>query len=338
MKLLLLGAVIATTLLAPAARAAPKKEALPAPSLKLSLATGPGTWRIHLVNEGAVPVRIAADVRLVSLELTAPADGKKKPVTVTCSLPADARPSTDTGSDLVIPPTRSWSAPFDPLFYCFGAKERAALVAGTSVRARLGWTAKGTTPFVASPVGAGVGQVANARVVEAAPVTIDEAVTLPASSTAEPGADEQVFLTTAETMDVSRGTEVGTAVTLVNDGDRSIALLYRPEMLLFRVLGPSGGVACGIPRQIPAPIRELYGSVGAHRKASLAVLVSATCPAGTFDEPGLYRITPRLDMTGASARSVGLATWDGIASAKKPLVLRVRNPRRPQPLPRPALD
>lgn len=342
MKLLLLGAVIATTLLAPGALAAPtKKEALPAPSLKLSLATGPGTWRIHLVNEGAVPVRIAADVRLVSLELTAPADGKKKPATVTCALPADARPSTDTGSDLVIPPTRSWSAPLDPLFYCFGAKERAALVAGTSVRARLGWTAKGPAsggPWVASPVGAGVGQVANARVVEAAPVTLDEAVTLPASSTAEPGADEQVFLTTAETLDVARGTEIGTGVTLVNDGDRAISLLYRPEMLLFRVLGPAGGVACGIPRQVPAPIRELYGSVGAHKKASLAVLVTSTCPAGTFDEPGLYRITPRLDLTGASARSVGLATWDGIASAKKPLVVRVRNPRRPQPLPKPALD
>lgn len=318
MKLLLLGAVIATTLLAPDARAAPKKgargdAARPATSLKLTLATGPGTWRIHLANEGEVPERIAADARLVSLELTAPADGKKKPVTVTCTLPADARPSTSAGSDLVIPPTRSWSAPIDPLFLCFGAKQRAALVPGTSVRARLGG-------------------------VDSAPVTLEEPVPLAPPTTAEPGADDQVFLTLADTMDVARGTEVGTAVTIVNDGDRAIPLLYRPEMLLFRVNGPGGAVACGVPRQVPAPIRELYGTVGAHKKASLAVLVSATCPAGTFDEPGLYRITPRLDLTGASARSIGLASWDGIATARKPLVLRVRNPRRPQPLSNPALD
>jgi hypothetical protein len=52
------------------------------------------------------------------------------PKPLRCELPADARPSNDEGHDLVVPAKRSWSATFDPSFYCFGARERAMLVSG----------------------------------------------------------------------------------------------------------------------------------------------------------------------------------------------------------------
>lgn len=338
------GVALGSTLLASAAFAAPKKAAvaaLPGPAVTLTLAAGPGgaPWRIQIVNEGRVPVRIPADVRLLTIELTPTGDGKKKPIVAKCTLPDDARPSNDEGSELVVPPTKSWSAIFDPLFYCFGAKERAALVAGTSVRARFGWTTPGTKPpYAVAPVGAGVGQVASVRALDAAPVILADTVPLASSTMPEDMGESPVGLTVPETMDASRGIELGTTVTLVNGDDRALTMLYRAEMLLFRVVGPSGGVACGFTRQVLAPIRELYATVPAHGKSSIGVLFAVTCPAGTFDEPGIYRVTPKLDLGGASGRSIGMKTWDGTAIARKPLVLRVRNARRPALPPRPSLD
>jgi len=338
------GVALASMLVASGASAAPKKAgepALPSPAVKLTLAAGPGgsPWRIQIVNEGQVPVRIPADVRLLGLELTPASDGKKKPVVAKCTLPDDSRPASDEGSELVVPPTKSWSATFDPLFYCFGAKERAALVAGTSVRARFGWTASGTKPpYAVAPVGAGVGKVTGVRSLDADPVILAETVPLAPSTAPDDAGENPVSLTVPETMDAARGIELGTTVTLVNGDTHALTVLYRPEMLLFRVVGPAGGVACGFTRQVLSPIRELYGTVPAHGKSSIGVLFGVTCPAGTFDEPGLYRVTPKLDLTGASGRSIGLKTWDGAAIARKPLVVRVRNPRRPALPPKPALD
>lgn len=344
MKRVFFGAALASMLVASGASAAPKKAAepaLPAPAVKLVLTAGPGgaPWRIQIVNEGQVPVRIPADARLLGLELTPTTDGKKKPIVVKCTLPDDSRPASDEGNELVVPPTKSWSATFDPLFYCFGPKERAALAAGTSVRARFGWTTAGTQPpYAVAPVGAGVGKVANVRSLDAEPVTLAEAVPLAPSTMPEDTGENPVSLIVPETMDASRGIDLGTTVTLVNGDGRALTVLYRPEMLLFRVVGPAGGVACGFTRQVLSPIRELYGTVPAHGKTSVGVLFDVTCPAGTFDEPGLYRVTPKLDLTGASGRAIGLKSWDGTAIARKPLVVRVRNPRRPALPPKPALD
>ncbi|MBX3214182.1 MAG: hypothetical protein KF850_19260 [Labilithrix sp.] len=333
-------------------------------TLKVTADPNGGPWRLQIENAGEGPVRIAADPRLLILELTPAADGApvkgKAPAPPRCVLPTDARPSTDDGSDLVMPAKRSWSATFDPLFYCFGARERAALVPGTTVKARFGWPAATpragakakapAPPFAVTPVGASVGKVAPAKELEADAFLLTAPVVAKPSDEISWGASDKdkdkdlagttgnVTLSMPEAMDAARGGELGTSVTLTNGTDRPITLLYRPDMIQFAVSGPAGSVSCGAPRSVSSPIRELFVTVPVNGKTTTSVLLTTTCPAGTFDEPGVYRVTPRLDTTGASGRSIGLRTWDGLAAGRAPLLVRVRSPRTPALPPRPTLD
>lgn len=335
-----------------------------APAVKLTVTPATGLWSLKIQNTGDLPVRVPADPRLLSLEITPPggaapeakdvkAGAKPAPKAPAgapkCELPADARPSTDDGYELVIPASRSWSTTFDPLFMCFGARERAALVAGASVKARFGWrppaapknakTAPAPSPpFAVAPVGASVGKLAALKEIEADPVTLSDTVkpaVAPATTDAEA---PRVYLTLPETMDAAKGVDLSTTVTLVNDGDRPITLLFRPDMMQFSVSGPAGSVGCGSTRSIGSPMRELFVTVGSKSRTSIGVLFTATCASGTFDQPGLYRLGAKLDTTGASGRSVNVKTWDDIAQTKSPMLLRIREPHRAPPPARPSLD
>lgn len=342
--------------------------ALSPPALVLTVApaTGGGPWTLKVENTGEVPIRVAADPHLLILEVTPPAGfvdeaakAKAKatrrryeaPKSARCVLPADTRPRTDGLHELVVPGKRSWSSTIDPLFYCFGPRERAMLVSGASVKATFGWpapppkAARGgrakstaqTAPFVATPVGAAVGKVAPVKELEAAPFTLSEnAIAAPAASTET---SDSISVSLPAALDVYRGREIGTTVTVVNEGDAPVTLLLRPETIRFKVTGPAGPVSCGSTPPIASPIRELYSRLGAKRRASLSLLLTTMCPADTFDEPGIYRVTPELDTTNASARSIGLSTWDGTATGKSPMLLRVRTARRlPETPTRPTLD
>ncbi len=349
--------VVVTT---PTSGRAEDPAALPPPPLALSVQPGAGggreLWKLRIENTGDVPIRIAADARLLVLEVTPPpgfvdptaakakraaAQRSGEPPVVRCVLPDDARPQVDEGRDLIVPAKRSWSASFDPLLYCFGARERAVLVSGATVQARFGWlsSAKATArpsakvpalaaPFAAAPVGAAVGRVAAAKILDAAPFTLADNVSVLPALPPAPGS-EAFSVSAPETLDVGRGSEISTVVTIANQTDRPVTLLFRPEMLRFSVAGPAGSVACGSQRFIGSPIRELYSTVGVKARASVQVLLTAVCHTDTFDEAGIYRVTPVLDTSGASGRAVGLKTFDGTISGSSPMLLRVRSPRHP---------
>ena len=357
--------------------------ALAAPPLVVSLTPGSGgaPWKLRVENTGDVPVRVAADPRLLVLDVTPPAGfvdptiktkraaaaKPEEPKPTRCILPDDARPASDEGKDLVIPAKRSWSTNVDPLFACFGARERAMLVSGATVTAHFGWpaplpkagaaSARGAKkpaviapPFVTAPVGAAVGKIAPAKELVSTPVTLTEnvagATPSAAGASAPSGAlpplppgSASLVVTMPEALDVARGAEISTTVTVANEGDKAAVLLFRSDMLRFNVAGPAGSVACGTPREVDAPIRELYSTIAPKARSSLSVLVTAVCPADTFDEPGVYRVTAVLDTSQASGRSIGLKTWDGTAEARTPMLLRVRTPRRaPTSTTRAALD
>lgn len=336
----------------------------PAPP-NVTLTVTPGSagvpWKLAVKNEGELPIRIAADPRLLVLDLI-PANPTPKLTSVRCALPDDARPPGDEGRELVIPAKRSWSATFDPLFYCFGAKERALLVPGTTVKARFGWPepltppkkakkpAPPAAPFAVSPVGAAVGQVTPAKAIEGSTFTLTEAVTIapPASSAAAASAPSEGVTTEAtkpplaigatESTDAARGSDIALTITLTNESDRAVTTFFRSSTLAFTVNGPAGSVSCGSPRAIAEPFRELFTTIGPKQKTSTTMLVTALCPAGTFDEPGIYRVGVRLDTRGTSGRNIGLRTWDGEVSARAPSLIRVRSPRRPAAPTRPQLD
>jgi hypothetical protein len=320
----------------------------PAPSLKVTVtpaAVGPWTFRIQ--NTSETPVRVAADARLLSLDVTG-ADGKALPK---CILPDDARPPTDEGAELVIPATRGWSTSFDPIFFCFGAHDRNALLSGATVKAHFGWAAKApakaakgkapaaaSPPFAITPVGASVGKLAPVKEVDADAVTLtDASASKPSPESATPPADEKVYLTLPATMDAAKGADLTATVTLVNESDRAITLMFRPDMVQFGVNGPNGSQTCGSVRSIGSPMRELFVNVPSKGKTALGVMFTATCNGG-FDQPGLYRLTARLDTTQASGRSINLRTWDDVAKTRQPMLLRVRQPVRPTQQLHPSLD
>jgi hypothetical protein len=326
-----------------AAPKAAEPAPLPVPPLVLTVTPGAsgGPWKLKIENVGEVPIRITADPRLLELDITPPGD-KAKPVR--CALPDDARPANDEGRELVIPGKRSWTANVDPIFLCFGGRERGALVSGASVKATFGWRSnakKPAPPFAAAPVGAAIGVFGPAKTVESNAFTLSDTVPAVPSSTSssnETPASSSLSLSMPEALDIGRGSEIQTTITATNESDRSITLLFRPEVVAFRVTGPGGSITCGSPRSVDAPIRELFSTIAAKARASQALLLTAMCPADTFDDPGVYRVFPLLDTRGASGRTIGLRTWDAKAEGTKPMLLRVRSERRPQPPPRPSLD
>ena len=339
--------------------AAAEEAAGAATSLQMAVTPGEGgaPWTLRVTNTGELPLRLAADARLLVLEVTPPtgtAGGF-----VSCALPADARPATDEGQELVVPAKRSWSVSIDPLLYCFDARARASLVPGATVKARFGWPARGAAtakpapPFVAAPVGAAVGKLTAAKALESAPVTLTEAQRVsaapllpatkgkpaqPAPTAAPEERPSGLALLASPPLDAARGVELPVTVTLVNEGARAAVLVFRPEMIRFRVAGPAGTVSCGSAVERASPIRELFSTLSPRGRSQHTVLLSAACPDGTFDSPGLYRATAILDTSWSSGRAIGIRSFDGIVTAREPTLVRVRTPRRALPAKRPVLD
>jgi hypothetical protein len=132
------------------------EEVLPEPELRARIVapSARGLWTLHLENEGAHPLRVPADVRLLHLTVeSGDTVGKRQPKPVKCALPAGLRPEGFPERNAVLlAPGDSYVEAFDPRLFCFG-KDAKAIVGGALVRAHYGWEpakgAKKTGPFVA---------------------------------------------------------------------------------------------------------------------------------------------------------------------------------------------
>jgi hypothetical protein len=105
-----------------------------------------GIWGLRIDNTSQRAVRLAADVRLLRLAITAPRNEKqalrRSRVTV-CDGPRDfgLRRRFPAGRALVLEPGFSYAERFDPRLLCFGAKA-SKLVAGATVNATFGYKPK----------------------------------------------------------------------------------------------------------------------------------------------------------------------------------------------------
>ncbi|AKT39280.1 hypothetical protein [Chondromyces crocatus] len=135
-------------------------EPPPAPArLWLTAPTASGTWTMRLDNTGERPMRIAADERLLELEIEltdVDARGRVTKKKVRCTVPTPLRPTAfPERRALLLAPGQSYVERLDPHLLCFG-KDAAALTGGAVVRAWLGWSppkawsrAKPEAPFMA---------------------------------------------------------------------------------------------------------------------------------------------------------------------------------------------
>jgi len=311
----------------------------PPPGVTLSLdAKAPDHgWTVKLVNGGTDPIRIVADPRLLSFDVTSAGHDQH------CTLPADITPTTDTERTLVVPPNRSWSAEIDPVMYCFASAQTAALAPGATVTANFGFAAGAyRPPYAVTPIGSDAGvqparRISAPVVTLAAPPELDAgATTLPldASITTNPANGYPVKLKVAlpERLDVSRAFEQSVTVSITNEGDRPVRTLITPPTIGFAVELPSGRlVRCGADTVVSA-FPELVSTLAPRGRTAQSIDIGAVC--GIYmRRAGLYRVRARLDTHLVAPPPGSITFWSGEALGP-PMLMRVRAGEEPMPAPR----
>ncbi len=305
-------------------------------------------WTVKLVNGGADPIRIVADPRLLSFDVSNAGHDQH------CTLPADMTPTTDTERTLVVPPNRSWSAEIDPAMYCFTSAQTAALAPGATVTANFGFAVQSGAyrpPYAVTPVASDAG-AQPARRISAPVVTLAAAFSSPQAGT--PGSLDagatplsldasittnpanaypvKLKLSLPDRLDASRAFEQSVTVSITNEGDRPVHTLITPPTIGFAVELPSGRlVRCGADTAVSA-FPELVSTLAPRARTAQTIDIGAVC--GVYmRRPGLYRVRPRLDTHLVAPPPGTTAFWSG-ESLGTPMLMRIRTGEDPMPPPR----
>jgi hypothetical protein len=311
-----------------------------------------GPWKLVVTNEGEVPLRVAADGRLLSLEIEPPEDAasddpygkatvkKKPPPPVVCRLPPELRPSGVTDERAIrLGPGSRYEEVVSPALYCFSQAEAKALVPGARVTAKLGFAeAKGAAkappraPFVAepavmsSPVSA-IKEIVAPSFVVAAAAPVSTSATASGESADDPNGP-RLELTAPARVDSRDEKTVTTTLTLKNVGRREARLHIRRDNLLFDIDGPDGSSHCGLASSRRVIPRDLFDSVAPGATRSIEVWIGELCPNYVFDRPGLYRVRAGLAFPSAPAAD-GNRTWTRTVITREPVLVRIRQGRLP---------
>ncbi|MDP9033298.1 MAG: hypothetical protein M3O50_00700 [Myxococcota bacterium] len=321
---------------------------IPAVKLLIDARTTRGPWSIRVTNEGDLPVRLDADARLLSLEISP--RGARNPVL--CELPADMRPIDDSERNLLLPPMRSYTETFEPRLYCFGDRLQA-LAPGAIVVGRLGWVRsgrdsndgiRGRSPYVIAALDGIEPEVSGVSMIKSLPIAVPDEPTpaqtgpAPADDSAEGDGTPRLTLRGASVIDAARPNEITIPITLRNDGTRPVVLRFRPEALGFDVMGGATVEHCVWPGLHAAPMRELFTALAPSESASLTLVLEGYCHGHAFDQPGLVVVRPWLDTRAASGAALGLHTFDGQVIATTPTLVRLHRGAIARPNTRPVLD
>ncbi len=339
------------------AGAAPKPSdeppPLPPPLITLQVdAPDPiGPWKMVVMNKGEIPVRLAADGRLLTLELPpradTDADRRKKrrapPAPTVCKLPPPLRPSgVAEDRAVVLAAGARYEEVFSPALYCFGDSATKGLVPGTPIVAKLGFSVaapKGARkappprpPFVVEPA------VRNPTVSGMKELVSDSftisAAAPPAGASAQPAQDDtdpngpKLELLVPPRVDTPDERTVSMTITLKNTGGRSVPIHIRRDNLMFDIDGPSGSAHCGQPAERRMVPNEMFSALAPGTSRAISVWVGEMCPDVTFDRPGLYRIRASLAFP-PSGQPETARGWKQTVVAKDPVLVRVRQGRLP---------
>jgi hypothetical protein len=303
-----------------------------------------------VTNHADVPVRLAADGRLLSLEIQPQdepavdprAKKRKAPRPVVCKLPPELRPEgVSDERALILRPGSRYEEVINPALYCFDGAGAKAFVPGATVIAHLGFApstsraAKDKTPrapFVVEPT-VPSSTTSGAKEIVAAPFVLPAASPLPplaggpSRDPNDPNAPRLELLAPAR-IDTPNEITVPMTFGVHNAGGRPVPLHIRRDNLVIDLDGPSGSAHCGTPTLGRAVPRDLFSTLGAGETKSFDVWVGEMCPDVVFDRPGLYRLRASLafpNMTDGSP----LKAWSQTVTAKDLVLVRVREGRLP---------
>lgn len=310
-----------------AALKAPGDTPTPLPLTLDLTAKEPTRWTVVVHNAGPAAVKIPTDQRLVALELAPPAKGKARARTVVCELPADMQPDLDEVGTLSIEPGKTIAIDFDPRLLCFSKADAEALVAADSVVARYsligiapptpakGKSASKTALLKSAAV---TGIPADARPV-LHPVSADSDGSAPPSDS-----KPDVAVTLAPRLDGAAAKTLNVTVTIENLSERSRTAFVRPNGIGFVIDGPTGAFTCPV-KGVP-PIAELQRTLAPRGKATVDVLLGATCATQSFDRPGIYVVRPVFASKKPDWDSGRAITGEHVG---QPSLLRLRTGRKP---------
>jgi hypothetical protein len=337
---------------AAAGRASDDAPALPPAqvSLRVDAPDPVGPWKMVVTNQGDVPVRFAADGRLLTFEMPKPEDpyepaAKKKrktPPPVVCRLPPELRPAgVIEDRAIVLPPGARYEEVVSPALYCFSEASAKALVPGATITAKIGFAPRAKTgkknvpevaPFVAEPA------VTNPTV-SALKEIVSEPFVLPAAGPTSPPNTQaaankedpngpRLELRVPARVDTPNELTVGMTLTIKNVGARPTSIHLRRDNLVFDVDGPSGPAHCGLPAERRNVPKEGFSPLAPGASRTLDVWVGEMCADVVFDRPGLYRIWPSLAFPNAGSPST-IKVWTETITSKEPVLVRVREGRLP---------
>lgn len=259
------------------------------------LLAGETPHMLRLSVVARVDVQLTADVRLVHLEVRSA--GARR--ALSCDAPTRPR-RLDTATVRSLRAGEVWDTTFDVRTLCWG-RALAALEAGADVSGSFGTTrGRGAVPIARAEGGA----------MRAAPLATLSVPALP--SPPPPEGDVRITLAPA---DAATGARLALRVTV--RASRAVRAWMRPDRVRFRVARPDGTTeTCSIARAGEAPIPDLFARVGTRSGPMLSLDARSYCGPGAFALPGIYEVTPLLDLDvdGSEWRmDTPLGTFTGLA-------------------------
>jgi hypothetical protein len=315
----------------------PAHPALPAAKVRFTIAAMATTsdWILDVLNDDEVPVRILADVRLLSFDVT-PRSARRP---VHCELPAAMRPGDDLERALVLPPKHAFRERFEPRLYCFGLEGFSVLAPGAIVVARLGPELDRSAPPELSAIDGIEPVIASAHVLEAPAIALPDETYAREAATQPIAPDSAIDLPrlkleSPKAIDADSPEAIEVPVTLRNEGSIPVIVRFRPETIGFDLSWPVGA-RCSWPSLPSAPTRELFTTLPPKGAVELTVTLQTYCADQFFEQSGMLAIRPFLETRGASGAPVGLRTFEGRLSGSSITFVRVQRGKSVQPLIRP---
>jgi hypothetical protein len=291
-----------------------------------------GAWTMRIVNAGAVAVRLVADARFLSLDVT-PLGGKHAE---RCELPLDMRPDPAERA-LVLLGGRAYVETFEPRLYCFAGRALDALAPMSTVVAHLGWVGRGSSESAISPIDGVEPLVASQKRIEALPIFLYDERSPQDSVAHTAGAGAPLVLDAPQSVEADSPDEVAVPLTLRNVSSRATLVRFRPDTVGFEVLSPEGREACTWPQFPSAPTPEVFTRLAPRGAASLSFEMAAYCDEHSLDRDGLLIVHPWLDTRGAGGQSIGLTAFSGVVLTSAPMYVRLHRGRQSTPRPPPQL-